>query len=136
MLFWKSQWFWAFRCGIFTGFTGIFRRNGDKAPTMENYNACRVNKTVNKTVEFAFWAHFFGHFFALFGSAFSCYTGLSRFLRIRLETGCLFINLGSDGGKCLMKRSEINAALREMESMLRDYRIALPDFCYFTPEEL
>ena len=34
-----------------------------------------------------------------------------------------------------MKRSEINAALREMESMLRDYRIALPDFCYFTPEE-
>ena len=34
-----------------------------------------------------------------------------------------------------MKRSEINAALREMESMLRSYRFALPDFCGFTPEE-
>ena len=34
-----------------------------------------------------------------------------------------------------MKRSEINAALREMEGMIRDYRIALPPFCWFTPEE-
>ncbi len=34
-----------------------------------------------------------------------------------------------------MRRSEINAALREMEAMLREYRIALPDFCGFTPEE-
>ncbi len=34
-----------------------------------------------------------------------------------------------------MKRSEINAALREMEAMIRDYRIALPDFCGFTPEK-
>ncbi len=34
-----------------------------------------------------------------------------------------------------MKRSEINAALREMEAMLRKQRIALPDFCRFTPED-
>ena len=34
-----------------------------------------------------------------------------------------------------MKRSEINNALREMEAFLRDYRIALPPFCRFTPEE-
>ena len=34
-----------------------------------------------------------------------------------------------------MKRSEINAALREMEAMLRKYRVSLPDFCGFTPEE-
>ena len=34
-----------------------------------------------------------------------------------------------------MKRSEINAALREMEQMLRDYRFSLPDFCGFTPED-
>ncbi len=34
-----------------------------------------------------------------------------------------------------MKRSEINAALREMEEMIREYRFALPDFCRFTPEE-
>jgi len=34
-----------------------------------------------------------------------------------------------------MKRSEINAALREMEQMIRAYRIALPPFCGFTPEE-
>ena len=34
-----------------------------------------------------------------------------------------------------MKRSEINAALREMEALLREYRFALPDFCHFTPEE-
>ncbi len=34
-----------------------------------------------------------------------------------------------------MKRSEINAALREMEAMLREYRISLPDFCHFSPEE-
>ncbi len=34
-----------------------------------------------------------------------------------------------------MKRSEINAALREMEQMLREYRVALPPFCGFTPEQ-
>ena len=34
-----------------------------------------------------------------------------------------------------MKRSEINAALREMEQMIRDYRFALPDFCGFAPED-
>ncbi len=34
-----------------------------------------------------------------------------------------------------MKRSEINIALREMETMLREYRFSLPDFCNFTPEE-
>ena len=34
-----------------------------------------------------------------------------------------------------MKRSEINAALREMESFIAKYRFALPDFCHFTPED-
>ena len=34
-----------------------------------------------------------------------------------------------------MKRSEINAALREMEQMTREYRCYLPDFCHFTPED-
>lgn len=34
-----------------------------------------------------------------------------------------------------MKRSEINRALREMEEMLKEYRISLPPFCHFTPEE-
>ena len=34
-----------------------------------------------------------------------------------------------------MKRSEINRALRRMEDMIREYRIALPDFCSFTPQE-
>ena len=34
-----------------------------------------------------------------------------------------------------MKRSEINAALQEMEQMIRDCRISLPDFCHFTPED-
>ncbi|MCR5090752.1 MAG: D-lyxose/D-mannose family sugar isomerase [Oscillospiraceae bacterium] len=34
-----------------------------------------------------------------------------------------------------MKRSEINAALREMEAMIREYRISLPAFCHFTPED-
>ena len=34
-----------------------------------------------------------------------------------------------------MKRSEINRALRRMEEMIREYRISLPDFCQFTPEE-
>ena len=34
-----------------------------------------------------------------------------------------------------MKRSEVNAALREMEAMLREYRVSLPDFCGFTPED-
>ena len=31
-----------------------------------------------------------------------------------------------------MKRSEINAALREMERMIRAYRFSLPNFCHFT----
>lgn len=34
-----------------------------------------------------------------------------------------------------MKRSEINAALREMEGMIRDCRFVLPPFCHFTPED-
>ena len=34
-----------------------------------------------------------------------------------------------------MKRSEINAALKEMEAMVKEYRFALPPFCGFTPEE-
>ncbi len=34
-----------------------------------------------------------------------------------------------------MKRSEINAALKEMEAMLTRYSAALPPFCRFTPEE-
>ena len=34
-----------------------------------------------------------------------------------------------------MKRSEINAALQEMEVMIEKYRFALPPFCHFTPEE-
>ena len=34
-----------------------------------------------------------------------------------------------------MKRSQINAALREMEQFIRDCRIALPPFCGFTPEQ-
>ena len=34
-----------------------------------------------------------------------------------------------------MKRSEINAALREMERMLQEYKVSLPPFCSFTPEQ-
>ncbi|MCR5625246.1 MAG: D-lyxose/D-mannose family sugar isomerase [Lachnospiraceae bacterium] len=34
-----------------------------------------------------------------------------------------------------MKRSEINNALKEMEAMLSEYKISLPPFCNFTPEE-
>ena len=34
-----------------------------------------------------------------------------------------------------MKRSEINAALKEMEAMVKEYRFSLPPFCHFTPEE-
>ena len=34
-----------------------------------------------------------------------------------------------------MKRSEINAALKEMEAMIGEYRFAIPPFCHFTPEE-
>ncbi len=34
-----------------------------------------------------------------------------------------------------MKRSEVNAALKEMEKMINDYRFSLPPFCHFTPEE-
>ena len=38
-------------------------------------------------------------------------------------------------GELPMKRSRINRALREMEIMLTAYRVALPPFCHFTPEE-
>lgn len=34
-----------------------------------------------------------------------------------------------------MKRSQINAALKEMEAMIREYRFALPPFCHFTPAD-
>ncbi len=34
-----------------------------------------------------------------------------------------------------MKRSEINAALREMEQMIRKSGITLPPFCGFRPED-
>lgn len=34
-----------------------------------------------------------------------------------------------------MKRSEINAALKRMESFLKDLKISLPPFCSFTPED-
>ena len=34
-----------------------------------------------------------------------------------------------------MKRSQINRALKEMETMIREYRFALPPFCHFTPEQ-
>ncbi|MDC7287695.1 D-lyxose/D-mannose family sugar isomerase [Blautia schinkii] len=34
-----------------------------------------------------------------------------------------------------MKRSEINAALKDMEAMIKECRFALPPFCGFTPEE-
>ena len=34
-----------------------------------------------------------------------------------------------------MKRSEINKALKELETMCAQYRFALPPFCRFTPEE-
>lgn len=34
-----------------------------------------------------------------------------------------------------MKRSEINKALKELESMIKEYRYFLPKFCDFTPEE-
>ena len=35
----------------------------------------------------------------------------------------------------IMKRSEINAALKEMEAMVKEHRFELPPFCDFTPEE-
>ncbi len=34
-----------------------------------------------------------------------------------------------------MKRSEINAALRELEEMTKTCKFPLPPFCHFTPEE-
>jgi D-lyxose ketol-isomerase len=34
-----------------------------------------------------------------------------------------------------MKRSEINASIKEMEAMIQNCRFALPPFCHFTPEE-
>lgn len=34
-----------------------------------------------------------------------------------------------------MKRSEINKALKEMEQMIKEYRISLPPFCNFTKED-
>ena len=34
-----------------------------------------------------------------------------------------------------MKRSEINAALKDMEAMIKEHRFELPPFCGFTPED-
>ncbi len=34
-----------------------------------------------------------------------------------------------------MKRSEINAAIKWMEKMLLDYKVALPPFCKWTPQD-
>ena len=34
-----------------------------------------------------------------------------------------------------MKRSEVNAALRELEAMCEKYHCYLPPFCHFTPEQ-
>ena len=34
-----------------------------------------------------------------------------------------------------MKRSEINAALKEMEAMIQKHGFALPPFCGFTPKD-
>lgn len=34
-----------------------------------------------------------------------------------------------------MKRSEVNRAIKEMSNMLTDYKISLPPFCNWTPEE-
>ncbi len=34
-----------------------------------------------------------------------------------------------------MKRSQINTVIRDFEKMLTEYRIALPPFCHWTPEE-
>ena len=34
-----------------------------------------------------------------------------------------------------MKRSQINAALKELEAMCEKYHCSLPPFCHFTPEE-
>ena len=34
-----------------------------------------------------------------------------------------------------MKRSEINAIIKEFEAMLKEYKFALPPFLSFTPEE-
>jgi len=35
----------------------------------------------------------------------------------------------------IMKRSEINNALRQMEEFINKFKFALPPFCHFTPEE-
>ena len=49
---------------------------------------------------------------------------------------CAMISLNNNLREVpLMKRSEINAALKEMEAMVNAYRFALPPFCHFTPEE-
>ena len=34
-----------------------------------------------------------------------------------------------------MKRSQVNAALRELEAMCEKYHCFLPPFCHFTPEQ-
>ena len=39
------------------------------------------------------------------------------------------------GEVIIMKRSEINVALKELESMVNEYKISLPPFCHFLPEE-
>ena len=39
------------------------------------------------------------------------------------------------GEVIIMKRSEINVALKELEAMINEYKISLPPFCHFLPEE-
>lgn len=34
-----------------------------------------------------------------------------------------------------MKRSKINASIKSMENLINEYKISLPPFCHFTPEE-
>jgi len=43
--------------------------------------------------------------------------------------------IGKKQGDYTMKRSEINASIKEMEAMIKECRFALPPFCNFTPEE-
>jgi D-lyxose ketol-isomerase len=38
-------------------------------------------------------------------------------------------------GQNSMKRSEINTALKEMETLIREHHFEIPPFCRFTPEE-
>jgi D-lyxose ketol-isomerase len=34
-----------------------------------------------------------------------------------------------------MKRSKINQCIKEMEALLKEYKVSLPPFCHWTPEE-